>query len=125
MGMGCSPVPPAGRIDPVTRQPWASMFDDEGGRGRGRESKASDSSSSSQMSCPDKHMCDKDRDEDEQKCYRNYGNGLKGDLFETMLRGCLEHARTRWMACYKGEPDSGPWTDARRGIPTPGGRKRW
>jgi RHS repeat-associated protein len=45
----CPPGPAPGVIDPVTREPWASVVDD--GDGRGRESRSRESSSP--QNCPD------------------------------------------------------------------------
>ena len=123
---GLCPLGPAlGVVDPVTRQPWASVVDDGDGRGRGRESRERESSASEPLNCPDKDLCDKNREDDEDMCRTKYGNGLRGGIFQSMLRGCLEHAVRRWNACYRGEPDPGPWTDERSGIPTPGRKKKW
>lgn len=36
----CPPVPPPSTIEPITGRPWASVVEDDGGRGRGRESSA-------------------------------------------------------------------------------------
>ena len=38
------------------------------------------------QNCPDKDLCDKKRDDDEHMCYEKYGNGLRGGMFQTMLR---------------------------------------
>jgi RHS repeat-associated protein len=123
-GPFCSPlIYPPRTVEPVTNTPWNSVIDDGDGRGRGRESRGRDSSKSEQLNCPDKDICDKDREDDERMCYEKYGNGLRGGMFESMLRGCLDHAVRCWNACYRGERDPGPWTDERSGIPTPGRRK--
>ena len=70
-------------------------------------------SSTSANNCPavtdaDKVDCDKWRKKDEDKCYENYDTpGLRW-----VQSACLEWARKRWLACYRGDPDPGPYDDS-------------
>ena len=55
----------------------------------------------------DKEICDKNHQADEDKCYEQFGNGLRGPGFSSNLKGCLAWAERRRNACYRGEPDPG------------------
>ena len=68
----------------------------------------------------DKAICDKALEADQDKCYEQFGNGLRGAGFRSSLRACLEHAEKRRDACYKGQDDPGPFN----GNAWPGGRNR-
>jgi RHS repeat-associated protein len=68
----------------------------------------------------DKEICDKNLEADEDSCHENYGNGLRGPGFSSALNACLQHARKRRDACYKGQEDPGPFN----GNSWPGGGKR-
>jgi RHS repeat-associated protein len=62
-------------------------------------------------SCPvddkDKDNCDKNLELDIDKCYEQFGNGLRGTGFASALNACLTHARSRRDACYAGRSDPG------------------
>lgn len=68
----------------------------------------------------DKAICDKQLEDDIDWCQENYGSGLRGAGFNSALGGCLQHARKRRDACYKGQDDPGPFN----GNSWPGGRNR-
>jgi uncharacterized protein RhaS with RHS repeats len=68
----------------------------------------------------DKKICDQNRKADENKCWNDYGR-FEGAGFQSAYRGCMQHAALVWLACTKGEPESGPWTG---GDSWPGGRNR-
>ncbi len=62
----------------------------------------------------DKDDCDKWRKADEDRCYIDYDTpGLRW-----VRSACLEWAVKRWVACYRGEPDPGPFDDSKAdGLP--------
>lgn len=68
----------------------------------------------------DKKICDKNLEVDQDACHEEFGNGLRGPGFSSALNACLQHAEKRRNACYKGEPDPGPFN----GNAWPGGRNR-
>jgi len=68
----------------------------------------------------DKAICDKQLEADQDSCYEQFGNGLRGGGFTSALNGCLRHAEKRRDACYKGQGDPGPYN----GNAWPGGRNR-
>jgi RHS repeat-associated protein len=63
----------------------------------------------------DKAICDRQYEDDLDKCDDKYGNGLRGPGFRSAWKGCKDHAARRRDACYKGEADPGPWSDGRGG----------
>ncbi|MCZ8322241.1 MAG: RHS repeat-associated core domain-containing protein, partial [Novosphingobium sp.] len=69
----------------------------------------------------DKKICDDNFERDQDACYEQFGNGLRGGGFASNLRGCLAWAEVRRNACYRGERDPGPY---RGGDSWPGGRNR-
>jgi len=72
------------------------------------------------VSDADKRQCDKDYEDDLDRCHDDYASGLRGAGFKSAWRACLDHAERRRNACYKGDPDPGPFNAG----PWKGGRKR-
>ena len=68
----------------------------------------------------DKDICDKNLENDQDQCRELFGHGLRGAGFRSKLAACMDHARKRRDACYKGERDPGEFD----GGDWPGGKNR-